>query len=211
MAISPVAYLRGQNVSVSSPPSPKYEMVSFSFRPNGANEETWKIVSFGSGTGVYSIHRDGKWAQESITFSLSTLPKLEQGEVTVKRGNCETKLKNIAHTGQKRLMYGLGPTELDCTFNYSDDEGVMAAANAFLAMAETIQIGEKLKHSLRYDRLGLDVEIDALVEEVKSGNAIEVQNIAPVLQSIIDDDRVMERVKRKAGHLLEGAGIAVKP
>jgi hypothetical protein len=209
MAILPAAWLPVQNAPISAP-ALKDVMVTFSLKPNGSTEEAWRIVAFGNGTGTYSSHREGKWIDTPITLSSSTLQKIGRSEASVKRRDCETKLKNIAHTGQKRLMYGLGPTELDCTFNYSDDDGVNAAAEAFQAIAVTIHMGEQLKHSLRYDRLGLDEEIDSLVDEVKRGGAIEIQNIAPVLQSLVDDDRVMERVKRKAAHLLEGAGIAVQ-
>jgi hypothetical protein len=53
--------------------------------------------------------------------------------------------------------------------------------------------------------------MDSLISENKDGRAIELQNIAPVLQSIVDDDRVMERVRRKAARLLQDAAPAPNP
>ena len=77
-----------------------------------------------------------------------------------------------------------------------------------MAMAETLQMGERLAHERRFDRLGLDATLDSLIDEVKGGRAIEVQNIAPVLQGIVGDERLMERVRSKAAHLLESASMA---
>jgi hypothetical protein len=81
----------------------------------------------------------------------------------------------------------------------------MDTAAAFQAIAETMQIGATLQHLHRFDRLGLDAEMDTLAAEAKEGNAIEMQNIAPTLQSIVDDERVIERVRRKAARLLQPA------
>jgi hypothetical protein len=74
-----------------------------------------------------------------------------------------------------------------------------------------MQYGDRLQREHRYDRLGLDAEIDSLTSEAQADRAIELQNIAPVLQSILEDDRVMERVRRKAGRLLQLAGVAPAP
>jgi hypothetical protein len=189
----------------------------FDFERVGFEPPHWGFEINKDGHGRYYVKGKPTEANPSgndwhdVIVGPQTLEILMQGVTKVGAGKgCETKAKNIAQTGKKKLSYVCSDVWWICEFNYSDDEGVMKAANAFQSMAETIQIGEKLKHNLRYDRLSLDAEMDALVEEVKSGSAIEVQNIAPVLQSLIDDDRVMERVKRKAGRLLEGAGIAVK-
>ena len=82
----------------------------------------------------------------------------------------------------------------------------MEVATTFIALAETLQAGERLANKHRFDRLGLDMEMDTLEGEVKGGRALEVGNIRPVLNAIIEDDRVIERVRRTAARLLqEGA------
>jgi hypothetical protein len=48
-----------------------------------------------------------------------------------------------------------------------------------------------------------------LLAAAKDGSAIELQNIAPILQSIADDDEMMSPSRRKAKSLLELAGIHV--
>jgi hypothetical protein len=45
--------------------------------------------------------------------------------------------------------------------------------------------------------------MNSLVAAVKDKNAIEVQTIAPTLQSIVNDGAVIERVRVAAGRLLQ--------
>ena len=144
-------------------------------------------------------------------------PNLSVGEATraavfkavpaIGRGKCETHVKGIAQTGRKTLQSFEGDEVSQCVFNYSDDESVNAAVSAFEAMAVTLDIGEQLTAKHRYDRLALDGLMDGLVQQVKEGRAIEVQNIAPVLRSLVEDDRVIDRVRRKAARLLQDAGV----
>ena len=96
----------------------------------------------------------------------------------------------------------------ECTFNYSDDAGLMGATAAFLAIADTMQRGERLQHDLRYDRLGLDAEMESLVAAQKDGSAIEIGNIASILQTLVSDDHVIDRVRRRAARLLQDSGAA---
>jgi hypothetical protein len=143
----------------------------------------------------------------AITVTKATAERLRGGFKTVVVGNCETKTKHLAKTGQKSISYARPGADVwpGCTFNYSDDKGLMEAAEAFQAIAEAIQTGDKLEHTHRFDRLGLDAQLDSLTTEMKEGRAIELQNLAPVLQSIVDDERVIDRARRKAARLLESA------
>jgi hypothetical protein len=141
------------------------------------------------------------------TMSPSTVQRLLYAysavAADVAQGKCESRVKGIASTGKKLLTYYRDGHSFGCTFNYSDDPSLNGVARAFMAIVETLQSGERLEHDLRFDRLGLDAEIDALVAENTDGRAIEITSIAKTLQAIIDDDRVMERVKLKAARLLQ--------
>lgn len=141
---------------------------------------------------------------QPIQVSAPTMEALLAGW-TALGGNkdCNSKLKNLARTGKKTLSYGHDSVWNTCEFNYSDDAGVMRATASFQAMAETMQFAERLKHEHRFDKLGLDAELDSLIEEAKDNRAMEIQNIAPVLQSLVTDDTLMERVRSKAQRLLD--------
>ena len=116
--------------------------------------------------------------QMPLTVSEATLERLQQGEHAAKSGKCETKAKNVAKTGEKTIRYEAADKTAECTFNYSDDTGLMGATAVFQAIADTMQRGERLQHDLRYDRLGLDAEMESLVAAQKDGSAIEIGNIA---------------------------------
>lgn len=157
-------------------------------------------------------------ALKTIRLGTSTLDKVNGLLGLVQEGRCETHEKNIAQTGQKTLvmhMAGDGDPHTSCTFNWSDDEHINAAVNAFQAVAETLHAGDRLKHKKRFDHLGLDAELDSLIAQVKQGYATELQNIAPILQSIADDDEMLASSRRKATNLLTMAvspgGKAVAP
>ncbi len=129
----------------------------------------------------------------------------------IQSNRCESHRKGVAQTGTKTLrLVGAGATS-ECSYNYSEDDRVNAATAVFEALAETMQYGDRLGTKLRFDRLGLDAEIDGLVAALADGRALAVGNIAPVLGAIQNDDRVMERVRRKAAHLLESAALPSPP
>ncbi len=144
-----------------------------------------------------------------IHLDSPTVKKLFAAVPVVKGGHCESHAKNIAKTGIKVLRYDNGTEHANCSYNYSNEDRVNDATNLFEAIAFTMQFGDSLAAKLRFDRLGLDAELDALQTAVNEHQAIEVQNIAPVLQSIAGDERAMDRVRRKATRLLESAGTPV--
>jgi hypothetical protein len=118
---------------------------------------------------------------------------------------CDSKKKNLANTGKKTLSYtgedGVG----SCVYNYSDNKEVTMLTETFLAIAYTMDEGRRLEYLHRYDRLGLDAEMNSLQDQVKAGRAIELGTIEPVLTSIASDMAVMERVRLRAAGLLTQA------
>ena len=143
-----------------------------------------------------------------VMASAATLKRIFAATADVQSGACETHGKDIAQTGRKTLML-LSKGTPRCEFNYSDSEKVNAAAKAFAAMAETLRMGQKIAHDRRFDHLGLNADLEALTAEAKSGDAIELQNIAPVLRSITDDEDFMDVVRRRAQSLLQDSTLGV--
>ena len=188
-----------------------FRTATFEFNRTGVQVPHWIVEVHADGSGVYTGSTAAGVAETSQAIRISDA---EEKRITavypvVQTGKCETKQKNIANTGRKTLtMQASDGTAASCTFNFSESEPLNALADTFIAIAETMQAGERLAQKHRYDRLGVDAEIDALIEGVKSGRAADVQNIAPVLQALVDDERLMERVRRKAARLLQEAGAA---
>ncbi len=77
--------------------------------------------------------------------------------------------------------------------------------DTFLAIANTMDEGRKLEFLHRYDRLGLDEEMNFLTEQVEAGRALELETISATLSSLADDTALMQRVRLRAVQLLEKA------
>ena len=177
--------------------------IVFSMVPRLTTVSPWRIALSQEGVGTYVETEAAQKNAVPMHVSAEVMRKLAGGAEAVESQTCETK-KKIAQTGVKTISYARGGAEVKCTFNFSDDEALNDAANAFIAMAATVQYGARLQHEHRYDRLGLAAEMDSLVEAVKAGRAIEVGNIAGVLQSLVEDEEVIGVVRRRAQALLAG-------
>jgi hypothetical protein len=189
----------------------KWTVVELSMVPRSDDSAAlpWTVRLQADGAGSYVEGASADAKPVPLTVSAATLERLKPGEHAAKSGKCETKAKNVAKTGEKTIRYQDGDRTEECTFNYSDDAGLMGTAATFQAIAETMQRGKKLEHDLRYDRLGLDAEMESLVAAQKDGSAIEIGNIAPILQALVSDDHVIDRVRRRAARLLQDAGAPV--
>ena len=115
---------------------------------------------------------------------------------------CQVGNRHLAQTGKKVLTVEDGSGVQRCTFNYSEDKRIEDAVAAFGAMATTLEERPTLEHLRRYDRLGLDAELGSFLESAKAGRAIELANIAPLLEKLAADDALMDRVRSRATTLL---------
>jgi len=116
---------------------------------------------------------------------------------------CASTAKNIADTGKKTLTYyGMNGVIGSCEYNYTENKDVQTITGIFQSIAETLDEGRKLDYLHRYDRLGLDAELDSFSREVAEGHAIELHTIAQTLSSLAGDPEVMQRVRTRASALL---------
>ena len=121
---------------------------------------------------------------------------------------CESKLKNIANTGAKTITYTTPAGTEKCTYNYTENKAVASITDTFQGIAETLDEGRSIEQKHRFDRLGLDHELSILADNVRDGRALEVGTIAQVLQSLVDDVQVMDRVRKRANGLLQAGSTA---
>jgi hypothetical protein len=118
---------------------------------------------------------------------------------------CDAKSK-VAFTGKKTLQYTGPDGNGSCTFNWSRDQQIMNIADDLIAVAFTLEEGRRLAVEHEHNRLGLDSELAELQDAVKGGRAQQIQNIAPQLEAIASDEKVMERARLRARQLLGSGG-----
>ena len=117
---------------------------------------------------------------------------------------CESHMK-VAFQGNKTFTYNGPDGKGSCTFNYSKDREIQALGDNFAAVAETIIEGQRLEMLLQHDPLGLDKEMQSLVDAAQSGRAQQLCAIKSILERLVDDDRVLELVRKRAKSLLAQA------
>jgi hypothetical protein len=118
---------------------------------------------------------------------------------------CDAGGKNVAYQGTKTLEYTGPEGNGSCVYNWGKNAQINKLTDQFEAMAITLEEGSKLKRQYEHGRLSLDTELEFLDQMVGDGRAIEVENIAPILQTIAGDEAVLKRVQRRARALLEAA------
>jgi hypothetical protein len=117
--------------------------------------------------------------------------------------SCDDGGKNIAFQGTKTLAYEGPEGQGSCVYNWSKNSQIEKLTDQFEAMAATLDEGNKLQREYEHGRLSLDGEIEVLEQMVREGRATEVENIAPILQTLAGDEAVLQRVQRRAQALLQ--------
>ena len=119
--------------------------------------------------------------------------------------SCDDGGKNIAFQGTKTLEYEGPEGKGSCMYNWSKNAQIDKLTDQFEAMAATLDEGSKLEREYEHGRLSLDSEMETLEQMVHDGRAIELENIAPMLQTLAGDEAVLQRVQRRARAMLQGA------
>ena len=119
--------------------------------------------------------------------------------------SCDDGGKNIAFQGTKTLEYEGPEGKGSCMYNWSKNAQIDKLTDQFEAMAATLDEGSKLQRQYEHGRLSLDSEMEILDQMVHDGRAIELENIAPILQTLAGDEAVLQRVQRRARAMLQGA------
>jgi hypothetical protein len=117
---------------------------------------------------------------------------------------CESHLK-VAFQGWKKIHYAGPDGEGGCEFNYSKDREIQELGESLVAVATTLIEGARLELLLQHDPLGLDQEIQYILEALQDGRLVQIGVIRGILTRLEDDPAVLDRVRKKAKELLAKA------
>lgn len=175
----------------------------------------WKISILPGGAAEYTGKPEKGVDPGVVTFRVSDAGRAKLGNLLLRSKGmqpCETKSKGLANMGLKSVTFApVDGQEVHCNFNYTDNKPLSEALEYILALAGTLQAGLELDRLHRYDRLGLDPVMVRLSEDAKDGRAVEMVAIKPTLESLVTDDALLDRVRTRAGQLLELAKQQDKP
>lgn len=191
-------------VSLVSPSSIRLSVEN----PQQIQPLTYSLQISADGSGVYRAALSGEGiAGETVQLAFHIQEPLLSHLFDAVRSprffaECEPTGGRVAFTGKKTLEYK-GPERTgSCTFNYAREKAANEVAEELIAVAYTLQEGVRLSRDHRYDRLGLYDELASLQDAAHEHRALELENIAPELQSIAQDDAVMNIARRRAQALL---------
>lgn len=123
---------------------------------------------------------------------------------------CSITQTSLAFTGNKTLSYTGPDGSGSCAFVWARDPVLQRIADQLGGVAFTIEEGRRLDLEVQHDRLGLDAELETLQDAVKDRRAWDLPNIAPQLQTIAENQQVMDRARKRAQALLARCETAPK-
>lgn len=212
-----------QTSGAGDTPKTTQSEVSFQFERPGLPVPRFTLLIREDGNGFYKAEEApvtgggaalqptaGKNVDRTITVSSSTVATIFKAARSLDHFNieCASKAKNIADTGKKTLSYSGSDGHGSCTYNYSENKSVASLTETFQAIAFTLDEGRRLDYLHRYDRLGLDAEMETLTHEHEMKRALELGTISTTLSSLANDNALIQRVRTRAVKLLDQAGAS---
>lgn len=187
------------------------------FSNPGLLPSNWTLVIYPDGTGHFHSERGEAAAGSTQGIEPETVDRAvrlsgefaERAFGTVRRhrllsDGCESHLK-VAFQGWKKITYTGPEGQGSCEFNFAKDRDVQTLGDSFVAVASTIIEGARLELLLQHDPLGLDKEMEYMIEALGDGRLQQVGAIQDILVKLEEDPAVMERVRKRARTLLAQA------
>jgi hypothetical protein len=193
----------------SSPtPSIMFERVWEDFTPQSVT-----ITVSANGATKYSSRDPGKNGDEAdeyqteFTMSRDRCDKLFRyaREANYFQGDFTFKKHAVASTGKKTLTYVDASRHFNTTYDYSEHKAIQEITSIFMGISNTIEHGRKLQFLRRFDKLGLEAELKVMEDAAESHSLVEIQIIAPTLESIAEDHAILNIARQRAHRLLAKA------
>jgi len=192
----------------SATPSITFERIWQDFTPQSVI-----ITVSPNGATKYNSRDPGKNGDEAdeyhteFTMSQARCDKLFRyaAEANYFQGDFTFKKHAVASTGKKTLTYVDASRHFTTTYDYSENKAIEEITNIFMGISNTIEHGRKLQFMRRFDKLGLEAELKVMEDAAESHSLVEIQLIAPTLESIAEDPAILNIARQRAHRLLAKA------
>jgi hypothetical protein len=116
--------------------------------------------------------------------------------------------KKVANLGLKRLVLETPSETKKADFNYSDLKEVIALTTFFDGLLNQQVMASDLEIAAQYERLSIPERLDELDRQLKIGRIGDPQGLVPVLDKLIQNDRILEYARDHARQIKEQVQIS---
>jgi hypothetical protein len=110
--------------------------------------------------------------------------------------------RRIANLGEKTFRYERGGVAHETVFNYTLNREASRLLQIFEGLARQMEHRERLERRMRFDRLGIQQALLLLESDLNRGALADPVVLAPTLEAIADDERIMDMSRQRARALL---------
>jgi len=180
--------------------------ILFSIDQKDGSYERFQISLDETGRGKFEAKpRDGELIKREFEVGQETLERLlssfDAAQFLSSTQDYESHLK-VANTGLKTIVFEQNGRSREVHFNYTLDKHVAAIADMMTGLITTELRINELETAMKYDKLGLPNQLDALQTELKNHWIEDPRQLIPFLTKIANNQAYFNMVQRKAKELI---------
>jgi len=170
-----------------------YEKQCLELLPDGTGQS--RMTRRGSGE-ISTAIKLSEPAVDRVALAIAATRNLEDRQKYESR-------KKVANLGRKLLTLELPTEKREAEFNYSDLKEVNALASLLDAFLNQQVLISSMEIAAQYERLSIPERLDDLQSQLKFGRIGDPQGLIPVLDKLIQNERILEYARDHARQLKE--------
>ena len=172
-------------------PSGVFEKQCLDLKPDGTGQSRFKRRGSEEASSVLNLSANGREKFLSVVAATRNLADREKYESK----------RKVANLGRKHITLEMGSETREAEFNYSDLKEVNTLTTFFDGLINQQVLISDLEMALQYERLSIPERLDQLEGEIKSGRIADPQSLIPVLDKIVQNERVVDYARNHAQQL----------
>jgi hypothetical protein len=211
MLVALCSSLVAQNPQLHTKNGSRFPTVIFTSVLWTADPSYYSIAIDAAGTATYqsapdSIEKTG--APYIVEFQVSDRTRRTAFNVTRQldwfRERADESVASAQNASIRTLGYHDAQFHNQITFSSSSNAEIEELASVFEEISETLECGRRLAYFHKSDNSALDAELDRVQASADRRSLREFSAIAPILRSIVSDNRLESAARHKAEALLNG-------
>lgn len=172
-------------------PSGVFEKQCLDLKPDGTGQSRFKRRGSEEASSVLTLSSNGREKFLSVVAATRNLADREKYESK----------RKVANLGRKHITLEMASETREAEFNYSDLKEVNTLTTFFDGLINQQVLISDLEMALQYERLSIPERLDQLEGEIKIGRIADPQSLIPVLDKIVQNERVVDYARNHAQQL----------